>query len=39
MIEDNGATEFNGVKTKTCCAIGPHSDEKFEGVTDHLPLL
>jgi PTH2 family peptidyl-tRNA hydrolase len=39
MIEDNGATEFNGVKTKTCCAIGPHIDVKFEGITDHLPLL
>ena len=39
MIEDNGATEFNGVKTKTCCAIGPHVDKKFEGITDHLPLL
>jgi PTH2 family peptidyl-tRNA hydrolase len=39
MIEDNGATEFNGVKTKTCAAIGPHVDKKFEGITDHLPLL
>jgi PTH2 family peptidyl-tRNA hydrolase len=39
MIEDNGATEFNGVKTKTCCAIGPAIDEKFVGITDHLPLL
>jgi len=39
MIEDNGATEFNGVKTKTCIAIGPHYDEKFIGITDHLPLL
>ena len=39
MIVDNVATEFNGVKTKTCCAIGPHVDEKFEGITDHLPLL
>lgn len=39
LIEDNGATEFNGVKTLTCCAIGPHWDEKFIGVTDHLPLL
>jgi len=39
LIEDNGATEFNGVKTLTCCAIGPHWDEKFEGITDHLPLL
>jgi PTH2 family peptidyl-tRNA hydrolase len=39
MIIDNGATEFNGVKTLTCCAIGPHWDEKFIGITDHLPLL
>ena len=39
MIEDNGATEFNGMKTKTAVAIGPHLDEKFEGLTNHLPLL
>jgi PTH2 family peptidyl-tRNA hydrolase len=39
MVEDNGATEFNGVTTKTCIAIGPHWDNKFEGVTDRLPLL
>jgi len=39
MIEDNGATEFNGVKTLTCLAIGPHYDQRFEGITDHLPLL
>lgn len=39
LIEDNGATEFNGVKTLTCCAIGPHYDSKFEGITNHLPLL
>ena len=39
MITDNGATEFNGVKTLTCLAIGPHEDSKFEGITDHLPLL
>jgi PTH2 family peptidyl-tRNA hydrolase len=39
MIEDNGATEFNGVKTKTCIAIGPAEDSKFFGLTDHLPLL
>jgi len=38
-IEDNGATEFNGIKTLTCCAIGPHYDYSFEGLTDHLPLL
>jgi PTH2 family peptidyl-tRNA hydrolase len=38
MIEDNGATEFGGVETKTCIAIGPHVDEKFIGITDHLKL-
>lgn len=39
MIIDNGATEFNGVLTKTCIAIGPAWEHKFEGLTDHLPLL
>ena len=39
IITDNGVTEFNGVPTKTCCAIGPHWDNKFEGITNHLPLL
>jgi len=39
LIEDNGATEFNGVKTFTALAIGPHFCHKFEDLTDHLPLL
>ena len=39
IMEDNGLTEFHGVKTLTCCAIGPAYDKKFEGITDHLPLL
>lgn len=39
IVEDNGATEFNGVKTLTALAIGPHYDERFEGITDQLPLL
>lgn len=39
LITDNGATEFNGVKTLTALAIGPHWDSKFEGITDKLPLL
>jgi PTH2 family peptidyl-tRNA hydrolase len=39
LITDNGATEFNKVPTMTCCAIGPHFCHKFEGITDHLPLL
>jgi PTH2 family peptidyl-tRNA hydrolase len=38
MIEDNGATEFGGVKTKTALGIGPHFDDKFIGITDHLKL-
>ncbi len=33
MIIDNGATEFNGILTKTVIAIGPHEDSKFEGIT------
>jgi PTH2 family peptidyl-tRNA hydrolase len=39
LIEDNGLTEFNGIQTKTAIAIGPHSEDKFKGITDTLPLL
>ena len=39
VVTDSGRTEFNGIPTKTCAAIGPHEVSKFEGVTDHLPLL
>lgn len=39
IVEDNGLTEFNGVKTLTALAIGPAWDEKFIGITDQLPLL
>lgn len=39
LIEDNGATEFGGVKTLTALAIGPAWEEDFEGVTDKLRLL
>ena len=38
LIEDNGLTEFHGVKTKTCIAIGPHADERINPITGHLPL-
>jgi peptidyl-tRNA hydrolase, PTH2 family len=38
MIKDNGATEFGGVKTVTALGIGPHWDDKFIGITDHLKL-
>lgn len=39
LIEDRGLTEFNGVPTKTCLAIGPHWDDDVDPVTKHLPLL
>lgn len=38
LITDSGATEFHGVPTNTCIAIGPDYEENFEGITDHLPL-
>lgn len=38
-IIDNGLTEFGGVKTLTCCAIGPDTPENLEPVTGHLRLL
>ncbi len=37
-ITDAGKTEFNGVPTKTCCAIGPDEAEKIDKVTGHLKL-
>lgn len=39
LIEDNGITEFNGVKTKTCLAIGPHKSERIDVLTSNLKLL
>lgn len=39
LIEDNGLTEFNGVKTKTCVAIGPCQSEYIDEITGHLKLL
>lgn len=38
VIEDAGLTEFGGVKTKTCLAIGPDEAEKIDAVTKHLRL-
>jgi len=38
LITDNGATEFHGKKTITCCAIGPDYDEKIDNITGHLKL-
>lgn len=39
LITDSGLTEFNGVPTNTCIAIGPAPDTMFVGLTDHLKLL
>lgn len=39
LIEDSGATEFNGIPTKTCVAIGPDESEKIDEITGHLKLL
>lgn len=39
LIEDDGRTVFNGVKTKTCCAIGPDNPEIINEITGHLHLL
>lgn len=39
LITDNGATEFHGVPTHTCLAIGPHYSEEIDPVTQRLPLL
>lgn len=39
MITDAGRTEFNGVPTKTCCAIGPNWAEEIDPITNKLSLL
>lgn len=39
LIEDNGRTEFNGVKTATTVGIGPDNRKLIDKVTGRLPLL
>lgn len=39
IVEDNGATEFHGVLTKTCVAIGPAWDDDINKITRDLPLF
>lgn len=39
LIVDSGATEFHGVPTKTCCAVGPAWAEDVDAITGTLPLL
>lgn len=38
MITDSGYTEFGGVSTKTCIAIGPHDPELIDEITKNLSL-
>ena len=38
-IVDSGRTEFDGVPTATCCAIGPDYAERIDPITGHLKLL
>lgn len=39
LIEDNGLTCFNGIKTKTCVAIGPDLSVKIDEITGHLKII
>jgi PTH2 family peptidyl-tRNA hydrolase len=36
---DAGRTEFHGVPTPTCCAIGPDFADRIDPITGHLKLL
>jgi len=39
LITDSGKTEFNGVPTRTCLAIGPDVAENIDNITGDLQLL
>ncbi len=39
IVTDMGHTEFHGVPTKTCLAIGPNKIEEIDKITGNLPLL
>ena len=39
LITDSGATEFHGVPTNTCCAVGPAWAEDVDAITGTLSLL
>jgi PTH2 family peptidyl-tRNA hydrolase len=39
LITDAGHTEFHGVPTVTCLAIGPHYASKIDKITGNLSLL
>ncbi len=39
LCVDAGKTEFHGVPTPTCCAVGPDLPERIDPITGHLKLL
>jgi PTH2 family peptidyl-tRNA hydrolase len=39
LVIDAGRTEFHGVPTPTCCAVGPDFVERIDPITGHLKLL
>ncbi|HUQ01084.1 MAG TPA: aminoacyl-tRNA hydrolase [Kofleriaceae bacterium] len=39
VIVDAGHTEFKGIPTKTCLAIGPADAPEIDAITGTLPLL
>ena len=39
LCVDAGRTEFRGVPTPTCCAVGPDYPERIDPITGHLKLL
>lgn len=39
LITDNGRTEFHGVPTPTCLALGPDYSDRIDTITRDLPLL
>jgi PTH2 family peptidyl-tRNA hydrolase len=39
LITDSGLTEFGGVPTNTCLAIGPNYSDEIDKITGHLKLL
>lgn len=39
LIRDAGLTEFNGIPTLTCVAVGPDRSDKIDAITGKLPLL
>jgi PTH2 family peptidyl-tRNA hydrolase len=39
LITDNGTTEFHGVPTDTCIAVGPWDATEIDKITGGLKLL